>query len=140
MTSQYATNAVSYTKILGNKATVAQVERQTGYPLEGQWPISYGTASAGELLVFNQVQIVGGNITISNATAKNAIGRQFMLFVDTPAANTVTLSGSLFFNEGATHIATFSSTLESYLGLIFVTNAAGATIVKVTSSRNVTFA
>lgn len=140
MTSRYSTTALTRYLKLNGKADTAFVRRDDGTPLEGQWPMSYATTTATEVNPVPQFQIVDRNLTASDNTLRQCVGRVLYFAVNTPSAYTLTLSGTARFNQGTTSVATFSNSLESVLELAVVTTAAGALVVKVVTFRNVTFA
>lgn len=148
MTSQFANNSQIIQQILNGKVDTAKVHRDTGEPIEGQFPFTFQSL-AGAVATFDpipQVSLIDGGTTITLTTAilRNCVKRVLIFKCNAFAAGTtLTLAGGAVFNQGATTVATFSNAAEASLCIAVTAPVAAAPtipLVHVLYSRNVTFA
>lgn len=147
MTSVLATNSRLLTALLDGTAVTGYVNKQTGIPVEGQFPRSIqtdsGAIAAGSFNGFSEYHLLaaGTTIVLNAADLKNLAGRR-LVFKTAAAAGVVTLTVPLAssFNTGATTVATFDPVLTGSLILIVTLSTLNVPQVWTEVSTNVTFA
>jgi len=148
MTSQFANNSQIIQQILNGKVDTAKVDRDTGAPIEGQFPFTSQSLS-GAVATFDpipQVSILDGGTSFNLTTAilRNCINRMLIFKCNAFAAGTViTLVGGATFNAGANVTATFSAAAEGCMAIAVTAPVAAAPtipVIHVLYLRNVTLA
>lgn len=148
MTSRYANNSQIIQQILNGKVDTAKVDRDTGAPIEGQFPFT-SQALSGAVATFNPIPEVtimegGTSFNLTTAILRNCINRKLIFKCNTFAAGTViTLVGGATFNGGAFVTATFSAAAEGCMSIAVTAPLAAAPtipIIHVLYLRNVTLA